>query len=600
MSSMSSGSTANDGICEKSMQTPATALGKASVVGNGDGIVTEIKAAGTSSSRSTQSKPYKTPNAVVTTQPNISAKDKAAVQFSIPERKGVLASTIPWKAPVPNSSIVGEGKLSEEIIMQSIYNLKRSCKWSVHYGEKAHLKPIENQVFVIPYGRYSEKSTSRGFENIEYFTEKSHFVAHIQRNPSITYDFKNVWSKLEKQGWQRDSPSSSSGSDFRIRFPAATTVNTSLMPRTVDGSPIQNVKGIHNFNSQAALHLYIMKFPYPLQEDAVLVDTLKGMGWTCQTSQPGRFCHPLFPVHKSASLQEVRHLLWTDPSLLAARAYKNVSVSAQIDVSSCLRAAFKILDEANLVDPAEVEEGSDFDDKSVRDILAIVEKHIGTETEMNAKSGGVWWRFSKEEIEELESLLVNGCGWRIEKHGSPESSDWWKHFKAYFPDFDGLIPTGSPSSRRKGQRKSYIPGVSIFWCLDDVLKYLQTYGNVSPVNVDSVLPNLRVNLAASPQPDYKSIISSETFDLVSDFRSIFYTLLDENWSMVMIKPTSVKELYPTLKNEEEITCVFAASWVKGLSPDGMFDPKSHVKDRDFFIFKESVINYLKVCKLKLL
>ena len=587
--------------------TPATSLGKATLhleespssyamsvqdtscsSAGGQPLESASQPAPSTANDSARSKPYKTPKTTVvttTTQANISAKDKVVV-FNVPVEAAASRSA-DWIAPEPCSAVVDSACKSKEDITELVYTLKHDYKWTVFgCGEKPYLNSIENQVFVVPFGRYSTSGRASGFENIEYFTELNHFVTHIQRNPVIIHDFATIWKALEKQGWCKSSSflSSSSEPQYRFRFPAASTVLSNVMPTNADQSAVSNMKGIHDFHCQAAVHLYVMRFPYPLQEDAVLADTLQAMGWTSRPA--GTFFHPLFNdrLRKGATLDEVRHLLWTDPTLLCAKGYVNNDAA---ELSTSLRAAFKIPDETNATSP---NEDVELNDKNVLKILNIVEGHMGKETEIPLKSGDgdVWWKFSKKEVKQLESLLVDGCGWRIAEDGV-KVNNWWKHFKAYLPDFH------PPSPSKKGTTESYIPGVSIFWTLDDAVKYISRFGNLPPVNEGEGLLHLRVNHAEHDEANYKSLVSCDAFNALTDFHSLGQTLLDDYWSMTRINPTSLKEFYPTIKGDRVVQGVFAASWVKGLTDDGgMLDLNNIVLDKDFFFFEECVINYLKV------
>jgi hypothetical protein len=548
-------------------------------------------------------KPYKTPKAVVTTLTNISAKDKSVVQFAnepvhveaAPWR--ARARSDPWHPPPASSDILDSVGLPKEVVLSSLHTLTHDYQWSLL---NSSVGLVEHQTYVVPLGRPPKAA---GIENIEFFTERRHLVTHVQRNPVIVNDFKESWTKLSEQGWCREPPSSSSSSSssselqYRIHFPAATTVLSQFMTTNTDQSEITNQPGLHGFHSQAAMHLYLMRFPYPLQEDAVLTDTLLTMGWTRHADLPATFCHPRLQCERTgATLDQVRHLLWTDPTLLFAEAFLHSDAG---ELSGSLRTAFKVPDDRNIMDPAETEQDSELDDSYVRQIVDIVQSHVGTKTEHILEDGGVWWEFSTAEVKKLEALLVK-CGWRIVKDGLPDVIDWWKHFRAYLPDFEELSPSGSPKTHRKGRKAPYLPGVSIFWSLGDAVRYITTYGNVLPIDVDNMDINLRVNYAAQASADFQSIVSSETFCLSTDFRALFQSLLDVGWSMFEIKSTKLKEFYPSQsaveEDDEAVDCVFAASWAKDFSPDGLLDTSSLVLDQDFFVSKECVVNYLKVIR----
>ena len=528
----------------------------------------------------------KTPKAsTVTLQTNISAKDKVEVQST-----AATALDVDWAAPIPSDKVLDSNCMEVDEVVNCIHDLRHSGRWSLKYGTKPYLPPVEDQVFVVPEGRYNSKRNI-GFENIEYFTERRHLVTHIQRNPVLTYDFfgvNSIWNMLEKQGW-RKLDRSKSDSHCLFSFPAANCVIPSLMQYNTDRTKVTNIKGVHDFHSRSALHLYIMRFPYPLQEDDVLIDTILSMGWTAHSRHKRTFCHPLLNCGNiGATVDQVRQLLWTDPTLLVADAY---NCNNDMIVSSALRAAFQVPDDCNVIDPDEKD--FDCDDTYVRKILSIVEKHVGQKSERFIKNGGVWWKFTKKETQKIENILVKHCGWSIE-NSVPGVTEWWKHFKAYLPNFDDTL-TRSNSPKKGG--KKYIPGISIFWTLDDAVNYIRRYGNVPPMDIGRVPIEMRVNYAEMKEADYKSILSSETFDLKIDFLPIFKTLLDDKWSVTKVKPLDMRQLYPAAGLDGEVDAVFVPSWIHGSSlDDGTLDTSELVLDKDYFVFQECLINYLKVSK----
>jgi hypothetical protein len=292
--------------------------------------------------------------------------------------------------------------------------------------------------------------------------------------------------------------------------------------------------------------------------------------------------------------------LWTDPSLLAGDLCVNKNSSADVvTASKSLRSAFKISDELNIEDPSETSVDSGMNEQDISRIILIAKNHMGalTERNSNSKSDGMFWDFSEAEIQDLEDLLETKCKWSIEKHGLAEVADWWKHFKAYLPEFEYDNLTGSPKSKKKNLKKdALIPGVDVFWTLDDAVRYICNYGNILPVDVSLFEPNLRMNFAELEEPDYKYILSNDTFNMTEDFLALFKTLLDDKWNFLKMNPTPVKDFYPDISTDQEVDCVLVGSWVemKEATKDGMLNMSSLVLDKDFFIFKECAINYLKV------
>lgn len=134
-----------------------------------------------------------------------------------------------------------------------------------------------------------------------------------------------------------------------------------------------------------------------------------------------------------------------------------------------------------------------------------------------------------------------------------------------------------------------IPGIDIFWCLDDCLKYLKVFGNLPPVNYKKGgLRGLRINLFAEDSVNYLKYflddLKDENIDTI--FNSVWPMLHSSGWKI--IDTSSSIDSIPVKR-------IAIPYWSKMSSDSLSLNQFSQLSvDRDYFYYIQNAIDYLQV------
>lgn len=140
------------------------------------------------------------------------------------------------------------------------------------------------------------------------------------------------------------------------------------------------------------------------------------------------------------------------------------------------------------------------------------------------------------------------------------------------------VPTG---------KRGLVPGLDIFWAIDDVLKYINIYGNAPPANISKKPMTLRVDMTREDPINHLLLESGggSTTDSIAAFTRVYAELLKGNWTPVNIPSTGMRverALLPHWRQEvaeESIDLNVLARLNKG---------------KDYFVSQQSVVKYLQV------
>ena len=109
--------------------------------------------------------------------------------------------------------------------------------------------------------------------NLQCFSHDSMCI-HLARNPVITEEWKDLWPKLQDHGWRAVDVKNEKYSIDGLH--EATKIVYAHMPEEVDCPQ----PGVHVFASKIAVVRFVARFPYLLQDDTELVETLLRVGWS--------------------------------------------------------------------------------------------------------------------------------------------------------------------------------------------------------------------------------------------------------------------------------------------------------------------------------
>ena len=382
----------------------------------------------------------------VTTGSNSVAKD-AEQSFhkmeskSAPATRGVRPNkkVVEYRIPGPsnrNSPQIGRStrktaeeqaeEKKKEVLASDIWRgLKDAVGWSL----KWHGALQDNEHYMTP---FSDKP-SESIENLEYFHTKSALLAHVESNPCLTYEWRLLWPLLQKRGWDRVS-----GTGERT-FEYVSSEDRKL--------------GITHFRSKFAVVKFIARFPYPLQEDKVLEETLLCHGW--KRGRAGMFISAATDS-KGSTLEAIRKLLWQDPVVLFAN-------SPEIPREALERAIYL---------PESVALADDAEPDSPR--AQPEQQHISTLAQFVEQ---------REVLDDASRTafceFLAADGWKEGLSNFAKPTDWWQYEAIHIAPWCGV-----------GARVNKKPllGSDSFWALEDVFRYLKMHGTAAPIRTLEPIP----------------------------------------------------------------------------------------------------------------
>lgn len=130
---------------------------------------------------------------------------------------------------------------------------------------------------------------------------------HMLQNPCLSFEWTSLWPLMMDQGWLAVDTTKDGlavdGMDKDQKFLYAFRPNE-FRNELVAGTTV--------FASKLAVAQYIARFPYLLQNDSTLMETLQRHGWKKNNRQ--QFTAPLESI--SRSLKDTRVHLWLHPHVL--------------------------------------------------------------------------------------------------------------------------------------------------------------------------------------------------------------------------------------------------------------------------------------------
>lgn len=197
---------------------------------------------------------------------------------------------------------------------------------------------------------------------------------------------------------------------------------------------------------------------------------------------------------------------------------------------------------------------------------------------------GLTFEIPEKDVSKLEKHLLN-LKWEISDRVN--TTQWWSRFRAYTPNWNYSIFDTDIQTFKKNN-KGLIPGVDIFWCIGDVVKYIGLYQNAPPVDISKRM-TLRLDMTREDGVEYLL----KSCDADASEQDLFITVLPElvksGWECV------------TIPSYMDVKCgrverALLPYWVKdkmksSISLDIM---SSLVKDMEVFVSQGSVIAYLRV------
>lgn len=131
-----------------------------------------------------------------------------------------------------------------------------------------------------------------------------------------------------------------------------------------------------------------------------------------------------------------------------------------------------------------------------------------------------------------------------------------------------------------------IPGIDIFWAIDDVLKYLSLYKNAPPLNIEQKSMTLRVDMTRENPVSRMLSASSEDGDNAEFFERLLPELMRVGWR-VMDVPVFMTE-------GVKVERVLVPSWIESNDINLKTISSLTARNKDFFTCQESVLRYLRV------
>mmetsp|Transcript_9988 Transcript_9988/g.15076 ORF Transcript_9988/g.15076 Transcript_9988/m.15076 type:complete len:1823 (-) Transcript_9988:255-5723(-) len=450
--------------------------------------------------------------------------------------------------------------------------MRRVLGFRMEYGNDATLNTKDNQVYIIPHGRYR-----KGIEYVEYFPSRPSFVRHMKRNPCIIQDFAAIWSRLSALGWRKEYI----GDSLRAKYLFPVSEKGYLLKRDIQaGISHHEDRGVHLFFSRVALHKFVLRYPYAMQEDAALVETLETQGWVSNAAR-NKFSYPrghLFVTPemkelKSLSLSQVRSFLWSDPAYL----YADTIASGTTESLMKLRTVFTLPAEHNIAD--QEEEDLNKEERVVEFLCDYAEKCERRDWSHPCGDKGVSFVIPEKDVPVLEKKFED-LEWRVGVNDT-NTKDWWHAEKSYQPNWDY-----SGVDLRIKRNKGLVPGLDIFWSLDDALQYITSFHNALPIDIEKggVSP-LRVDYTREDALSHILNRDSKGTTPLDIFQDVFPILQASGWRVVNMPITA-------FTGDVRVDRAVLPGWTdKDLSLD---DWSRMVCNKDYFLHQQCVVKYLQI------
>lgn len=402
--------------------------------------------------------------------------------------------------------------------------MRDSVGWTLKWDGSTLL---DNENYMTPY----TGAIVGSIENLECFHTKAALMAHIEANPCLKDNWKDLWPMLQASGWVYSKGKYMSTSDGGDR------------------------PGMTSFRSKLAVTQFVARFPYPLQEDARLAKTLQEQGWG---KRSGKNFASNSQDRVGVPLESIRKRLWKSPLDLFAlpsiiprsRLEEAVFLSREIALSEDLEPDTPLKKSTDKV-------------SGLDDFMATV---------------GEWKNVVKDEdhVAKFASLL-NDDGW--EQHEcSPFAGEWWQ--------FE-LITTAPWCGKGDRKLKKPLIGSEAFWGLEDIFRYIKTHGSRKPAKV--VKPMALQLDYRKPEMTLDGRIKEIASLHQQHFRgekkkSLFYDmLLSSGWKKV----APPKGISSNLKGKQ----IYAPFWsADTICSNNLYE---YQLDRDYFCNETDMLKYLE-------
>ncbi|CAE7846391.1 unnamed protein product, partial [Symbiodinium microadriaticum] len=198
---------------------------------------------------------------------------------------------------------------------------------------------------------------------------------------------------------------------------------------------------------------------------------------------------------------------------------------------------------------------------------------------------GITYKVPNKDVPLLETHLKN-MTWVIAEEVKG-ASEWWKNKRAYLPkwkysEFDlNIVNKGKPT------RKRFVPGLDIFWAIDDVLKYIHIYQNAPPADITKKPLTLRVDM--SREDAFSHLLRDNDSnaaqpDDIALFARVYPELRKCHWKCVDLPSGDLRverALIPNWRVDEQTKSI-------DLNKLARFK-----KGKDYFVNQQSVVKYLQ-------
>eukprot|EP01034_Spumella_vulgaris_P024231 gene24231-30550_t len=178
--------------------------------------------------------------------------------------------------------------------------------WSVAWHQSTELYVTPFSAFAGSSSNVQDAQLLTRIENLQYFSTKDAFLAHIQAHPWLYDKFPRLWERMLLAGWER------------VDAPHATIEKPSSIyqfGRMTEG--FSRVLGVHQFVSMHSVMQYIARFPFLLQDDEAFCATLQRHHWEQSSEKPDSFQWvDSEGVSSWMAVGLIKQHLWVSPHLL--------------------------------------------------------------------------------------------------------------------------------------------------------------------------------------------------------------------------------------------------------------------------------------------
>jgi len=325
--------------------------------------------------------------------------------------------------------------------------MKDSVGWTLKWDHTDDLRDNEN--FMTPYAG----TIAGSIENLECFYTKAALMKHIDANPCLKYEWGLLWPMLQEAGWLH-------------------------LGGTYLSSKGATEPGATSFRSKLAVAQFVARFPYPLQDDARLAQTLKDHGWEKRGKN--------FACDRSdrtgAPLITIRKKLWKSPSDLFV---SSTIPRSRLQEAVILSKFVGLAEDREPDTPAKLVSPTTIPRSRLREAV-MPSEFVGLaedlEPDTPAKLGSALDAFVagtsdwSEEVDEDTvakfSTLLNDAGWKLNP-GNTFNGNWWEYELLTIAPWVGI---------GKRKEKKPIIGSEAFWGLPDIFQYLKLHGTKKPEN----------------------------------------------------------------------------------------------------------------------